>query len=70
MRMIEVHAEVYAVSPSFVTRVTQKIVEAVSEEITRVIECVTEFNDHGKLQVILYIHLYKYQRPYEHLLYY
>lgn len=50
MRMIEVHAEVYAVSPSFVTRVTQKVVEAVSEEITRVIECVTEFNDHGKLQ--------------------
>lgn len=68
MRMIEVHAEVYAVSPSFVTRVTKKIVEAVSEEITRVIECVTEFNDHGKLQVILYKHLYK--CPYEHLLYY
>lgn len=51
MKMIEVHAEVFAVSPSFVTRVTQKVVESVSEEITRVIECVTEFNEHGKLQV-------------------
>ncbi|XP_076112322.1 exocyst complex component 2-like isoform X2 [Mytilus galloprovincialis] len=50
MKMIEVHAEVFAVSPSFVTRVTQKVVESVSEEITRVIECVTEFNEHGKLQ--------------------
>lgn len=52
MKMIEVHAEVFAVSPSFVTRVTQKVVESVSEEITRVIECVTEFNEHGKLQVM------------------
>lgn len=53
MKMIEVHAEVFAVSPSFVTRVTQKVVESVSEEITRVIECVTEFNEHGKLQARL-----------------
>ena len=51
MKMIEVHAEVFAVSPSFVTRVTQKVAEAVSEEITRVIECVTEFNENGRLQV-------------------
>lgn len=50
MKMIEVHAEVFAVSPSFVTRVTQKVAEAVSEEITRVIECVTEFNENGRLQ--------------------
>lgn len=51
MKMIEVHAEVFAVSPVFVTRVTQKVIEAVSEELTRLIQCVTEHGPYSPAQV-------------------
>ncbi|XP_062584867.1 exocyst complex component 2-like isoform X2 [Saccostrea cucullata] len=53
MKMIEVHAEVFAVSPVFVTRVTQKVIEAVSEELTRLIQCVTEHGPYSPIQARL-----------------
>ncbi|KAK3086910.1 hypothetical protein FSP39_025328 [Pinctada imbricata] len=53
MHMIEVHAEVFAVSPVFVTRVTQKVIEQVSEEFTRVIQCVTDHGKYGPVQARL-----------------
>lgn len=53
MRMIEVHAEVFAVSPVFVTRVMSKVIEAVTEELSRLIQCVTEFSTYGTLQAYL-----------------
>lgn len=51
MGMIEVHAEVYSISPSFINRVMTKIVDAVVEEISRLIQCVPEFGTNGMLQV-------------------
>lgn len=56
MKIIEVHAEVFAVSPVFVTRVTQKVIEAVSEELTRLIQCVTEHGPYSPIQVRLTKH--------------
>lgn len=53
MGMIEVHAEVYAISPSFVLRVMCKVVEAVAEELSRLILCSTGFNTNGALQARL-----------------
>lgn len=53
MQMIEVHAEVFAVSPAFVTRVTKNVIEAVSEEMSRLVECITEFSPNGVLQARL-----------------
>ncbi|XP_078337720.1 exocyst complex component 2-like isoform X2 [Crassostrea virginica] len=53
MRIIEVHAEVFAVSPVFVTRVTQKVIEAVSEELTRLVQCVTEHGPYSPIQARL-----------------
>lgn len=53
MKIIEVHAEVFAVSPVFVTRVTQKVIEAVSEELTRLIQCVTEHGPYSPIQARL-----------------
>ncbi|XP_029647749.1 exocyst complex component 2-like isoform X1 [Octopus sinensis] len=53
MGMIEVHAEVYAVFPSFVPRVMCKVVEAVAEELSRLMLCSTGFNSNGALQARL-----------------
>lgn len=53
MQMIEVHAEVFAVSPAFVTRVTKNVIEAVAEEMSRLVECITEFSPNGVLQARL-----------------
>lgn len=53
MGMIEVHAEVYSISPAFVSRVMTQIVGAVVEEMTRLIECVTAFGPDGALQARL-----------------
>ena len=51
MSMIEVHAEVFSISPKFVGRVMGKVTEAVVEEVTRLIHCVDAFSAHGVLQV-------------------
>ncbi|CAL1540086.1 unnamed protein product [Lymnaea stagnalis] len=53
MSLIEVHAEVYSISPKFVMRVMKKITEAVSEELSRLIECVQDFNAGGAIQARL-----------------
>ncbi|GAB1601968.1 exocyst complex component 2-like isoform X1 [Argonauta hians] len=53
MGMIEVHAEVYAVFPSFVPRVMRKVVEAVAEELSRLMLCSSGFNSNGALQARL-----------------
>lgn len=55
MGMIEVHAEVYSISPSFISRVMTKIVDAVVEEMSRLIQCVPEFGTNGILQAKLEI---------------
>lgn len=51
MGIIEVHAEVYAICPHFVYRVISKVIEAVVDEMSRLIQCVTGFNASGALQV-------------------
>lgn len=53
MSMIEVHAEVFSISPKFVSRVMGKVTEAVVEEMTRLIQCVDAFGAHGTLQARL-----------------
>ncbi|KAK3764200.1 hypothetical protein RRG08_044127 [Elysia crispata] len=53
MSLIEVHSEVFSISPKFVMRVMQKITEAVCEELCRLVQCVTEFNAGGAIQAQL-----------------
>jgi len=53
MSTIEVHAEVYSISPKFVLRVMRKIIESVCEEMCRLIQCVTDFNANGAIQAYL-----------------
>ncbi|ESO82768.1 hypothetical protein LOTGIDRAFT_108931 [Lottia gigantea] len=51
--IIEVHAEVFSISPAFITRVMMKVMEAVCEEISRIIQCVTAFGTIGAIQAKL-----------------
>jgi len=51
MGMIEVHAEVYSISPAFINRIMGKIVGAIVEEMSRLIQCVPEFGTNGMIQV-------------------
>ncbi|XP_005101772.1 exocyst complex component 2 [Aplysia californica] len=53
MSVIEVHAEVYSISPKFVLRVMRKITESVCEEMCRLIQCVPDFNASGAIQARL-----------------
>lgn len=53
MSMIEVHAEVFSISPKFVGRVMGKVTEAVVEEVTRLIHCADGFGANGALQARL-----------------
>lgn len=53
MSMIEVHAEVFSISPKFVGRVMGKVTESVVEEVTRLIHCVDSFGANGALQARL-----------------
>lgn len=53
MRLIEVHAEVYSISPNFIPRVMTKIVDAVVDEVSRLTQCVTAFGPNGALQARL-----------------
>ncbi|XP_064599052.1 exocyst complex component 2-like [Liolophura sinensis] len=55
MGMIQVHAEVFSVSPIFLTRVLSKLTEAISEEMSRLVSCTTGFNNYGILQARLEI---------------
>lgn len=53
MDMIEIHAEVFAVCPPFVSKVLTKVVESVVEEMARVYECVPKFEGNGNMQATL-----------------
>ncbi|MBN3283557.1 EXOC2 protein, partial [Polyodon spathula] len=51
VNIISVHAEVFTVSKELVPRVLSRIVEAVAEEMSRLMQCVSSFSKNGALQV-------------------
>ncbi|CAG7725259.1 unnamed protein product [Allacma fusca] len=51
--MIEIIAEVTAVSEKLIYTVMTQVVENVCEELTRLFSCVAVFGDHGKFQAVL-----------------
>ncbi|XP_056377020.1 exocyst complex component 2 isoform X2 [Hyla sarda] len=53
--MIVVHAEVFSISKQLVPRVMSRIVEAVGEELCRLMQCVSSFSRNGALQARLEI---------------
>ncbi|XP_058878602.1 exocyst complex component 2-like isoform X2 [Acipenser ruthenus] len=53
VNIISVHAEVFTVSKELVPRVLSRIVEAVAEEMSRLMQCVSSFSKNGALQVQL-----------------
>ncbi|KAF6344494.1 exocyst complex component 2 [Rhinolophus ferrumequinum] len=55
VNIIAVHAEVFTVSKELVPRVLSKVVEAVSEELSRLMQCVSSFSKNGALQARLEI---------------
>ncbi|XP_053322065.1 exocyst complex component 2 [Spea bombifrons] len=55
VNIIAVHAEVFAISKELVPRVMSKIVEAVGEELSRLMQCVSSFSRNGALQARLEI---------------
>uniref|UniRef100_A0A8C3KXY9 Exocyst complex component 2 n=1 Tax=Chrysolophus pictus TaxID=9089 RepID=A0A8C3KXY9_CHRPC len=54
VNIIAVHAEVFTISKDLVPRVMSRIVEAVSEELSRLMQCVSSFSKNGALQVAEY----------------
>ncbi|XP_047932064.1 exocyst complex component 2 isoform X2 [Anser cygnoides] len=55
VNIIAVHAEVFTISKDLVPRVMSRIVEAVSEELSRLMQCVSSFSRNGALQARLEI---------------
>ncbi|XP_037700417.1 exocyst complex component 2 [Choloepus didactylus] len=55
VNIIAVHAEVFTISKELVPRVLTKVVEAVSEELSRLMQCVSSFSKNGALQARLEI---------------
>uniref|UniRef100_A0A669P6H6 Exocyst complex component 2 n=1 Tax=Phasianus colchicus TaxID=9054 RepID=A0A669P6H6_PHACC len=55
VNIIAVHAEVFTISKDLVPRVMSRIVEAVSEELSRLMQCVSSFSKNGALQARLEI---------------
>ncbi|KAM8789058.1 exocyst complex component 2 isoform 2-T2 [Rhynchonycteris naso] len=55
VNIIAVHAEVFTISKELVPRVLSKVVDAVSEELSRLLQCVSSFSRHGSLQARLEI---------------
>ncbi|XP_066533004.1 exocyst complex component 2 [Hoplias malabaricus] len=53
--IISVHAEVFTVSKELVSRVLSRIIESVSEELSRLMQCVSSFSKNGALQARLEI---------------
>ncbi|XP_042900895.1 exocyst complex component 2 isoform X1 [Parasteatoda tepidariorum] len=53
--MSEIHAEVFSVSPPFVSKVLTKVVEGVVEELARLYECAESFQGNGNIQATLNI---------------
>uniref|UniRef100_A0A671NTP1 Exocyst complex component 2 n=1 Tax=Sinocyclocheilus anshuiensis TaxID=1608454 RepID=A0A671NTP1_9TELE len=56
--IISVHAEVFTVSKELVPRVLSKIIEAVAEEMSRLMQCVSSFSKNGALQVQVTPHIH------------
>ncbi|ESN97149.1 hypothetical protein HELRODRAFT_193280 [Helobdella robusta] len=50
---IQVHAELYSTGPMYIKRVLTSIVEATMEELTRLMQCITHFNNNGAAQARL-----------------
>uniref|UniRef100_A0A8D0HNH9 Exocyst complex component 2 n=1 Tax=Sphenodon punctatus TaxID=8508 RepID=A0A8D0HNH9_SPHPU len=55
VNIIAVHAEVFTVSKELVPRVLSKVVEAVADELSRLMQCVSSFSKNGALQARLEI---------------
>ncbi|XP_063056714.1 exocyst complex component 2 [Engraulis encrasicolus] len=53
--IITVHAEVFSISKELVPRVCSRIIEAVAEEMSRLMQCVSSFSKNGALQARLEI---------------
>uniref|UniRef100_A0A8U7MHG2 Exocyst complex component 2 n=1 Tax=Corvus moneduloides TaxID=1196302 RepID=A0A8U7MHG2_CORMO len=53
VNIIAVHAEVFTISKDLVPRVMSRVVEAVSEELSRLMQCVSSFSKNGALQLSL-----------------
>uniref|UniRef100_A0A8C8ALD2 Exocyst complex component 2 n=1 Tax=Otus sunia TaxID=257818 RepID=A0A8C8ALD2_9STRI len=63
VNIIAVHAEVFTISKDLVPRVMSRVVEAVSEELSRLMQCVSSFSKNGALQVPEYFVLQEQQTP-------
>ncbi|XP_069765761.1 exocyst complex component 2 isoform X2 [Narcine bancroftii] len=55
VNIIAVHAEVFTISKELVPRVLSQIIEAVAEEVSRLMQCVSSFSKNGALQAKLEI---------------
>ncbi|NXJ37551.1 EXOC2 protein, partial [Ciconia maguari] len=55
VNIIAVHAEVFTISKDLVPRVMSRVIEAVSEELSRLMQCVSSFSKNGALQARLEI---------------
>ncbi|XP_041040472.1 exocyst complex component 2 [Carcharodon carcharias] len=55
VNIIAVHAEVFTISKDLVPRVLSRIIEAVIEEMSRLMQCVSSFSRNGALQARLEI---------------
>ncbi|XP_067911422.1 exocyst complex component 2 isoform X1 [Heterodontus francisci] len=55
VNIIAVHAEVFTISKELVPRVLSRIIEAVAEEMSRLMQCVSSFSRNGALQARLEI---------------
>ncbi|GFQ93464.1 exocyst complex component 2 [Trichonephila clavata] len=55
MDMIEIHSEVFAISPPIVSKVLTKVVEAVVEELARLYECTDNYEGNSNIQATLNI---------------
>ncbi|GCB73898.1 hypothetical protein scyTo_0002980 [Scyliorhinus torazame] len=55
VNIIAVHAEVFTISKELVPRILSRIIEAVTEEISRLMQCVASFSRNGALQARLEI---------------
>ncbi|XP_038652674.1 exocyst complex component 2 isoform X2 [Scyliorhinus canicula] len=55
VNIIAVHAEVFTISKELVPRILSRIIEAVTEEMSRLMQCVASFSRNGALQARLEI---------------
>lgn len=53
MNLIEVHSEVYTISPPLVGRIMTPLAQTVAEEIARIYECTEKFTKYGNMQATL-----------------